>query len=54
LYWPYAAVALARYRIENMEVIAPAALNDAVTGVSARTVAAGEGAADVFGLDVGL
>jgi len=54
LYWPYAAVALARYRIENMEVIAPAALNEAVTGVSARTVAAGEGAADVFGLDVGL
>jgi uncharacterized membrane protein YjgN (DUF898 family) len=54
LYWPYAAVALARYRIENMEVFAPAVLGEAVAGVSARTVAAGEGAADLFGLDVGL
>lgn len=54
LYWPYAAVALARYRIENMEVIAPAVLGETVGGVSASTIAAGEGAADVFGLDVGL
>jgi uncharacterized membrane protein YjgN (DUF898 family) len=54
LYWPYAAVALARYRIENMDVFAPAVLGEAVAGVSARTVAAGEGAADLFGLDVGL
>jgi uncharacterized membrane protein YjgN (DUF898 family) len=54
LYWPFAAVALARYRIENMEVIAPEALADAVGGVTAATVAAGEGAADLFGLDVGL
>jgi uncharacterized membrane protein YjgN (DUF898 family) len=54
LYWPYAAIALARYRIENMYVISSAQLNDAVAGVSARTVAAGEGAADFFGLDVGF
>ena len=54
LYWPYAAIALARFRIERMYVIAPAELNEAVAGVSARTVAAGEGAADIFGLDVGL
>jgi len=54
LYWPYAAIALARYRIENMEVIAPAQLGEAVAGVSASTVAAGEGAADVFGLDIGF
>jgi uncharacterized membrane protein YjgN (DUF898 family) len=54
LYWPYAAVALARYRIESMEVIAPAVLNETVAGVSASPVATGEGAADLFGLDVGL
>ena len=54
LYWPHAAVALARYRIENMEVIAPAILNETVAGVSARTVATGEGAVDLFGLDVGF
>jgi len=54
LYWPYAAVALARYRIENMDVIAPAELAETVAGVRARTAAAGEGAADLFGLDVGL
>ena len=54
LYWPFAAVALARYRIENMEVIAPAALNDAAAGVSARTDATGESTADLFGLDVGF
>ena len=54
LFWPYAAVALARYRIENMEVIAPAVLGEAVAGISASTVATGEGAADLFGLDVGL
>src|SRR5262249_17986079 len=39
LYWPHAAVALARYRIENMDVIAPAILGETVAGVSARTVA---------------
>lgn len=54
LYWPYAAVALARYRIENMEVIAPAALAETAATVGASPVAAGEGAADMFGLDVGL
>lgn len=54
LYWPYAAVALARYRIENMDAIAPDALNEALAGVGARVVAAGEGAADIFGLDVGF
>jgi uncharacterized membrane protein YjgN (DUF898 family) len=54
LYWPFAAVALARYRIENMEVIAPAVLGETVAGINAKTVAAGEGAADLFGLDVGL
>jgi uncharacterized membrane protein YjgN (DUF898 family) len=54
LYWPFAVVALARYRIENMDVTAPAALNGTVGGVAARTTATGEGTADFFGLDVGL
>ncbi len=54
LYWPFAAVALARYRVQCMEVIAPAALSEVVAGVSAPAPAAGEGAVDLFGLDVGL
>jgi uncharacterized membrane protein YjgN (DUF898 family) len=54
LYWPFAAVALARYRIESVEVLAPAALNEAAAAVTVPANAAGEGAADLFGLDVGL
>jgi uncharacterized membrane protein YjgN (DUF898 family) len=55
LYWPFAAVAIARYRIESfvaesrvpIEAIAASTQADA-------TAAAGEGAADLFGLDIGL
>lgn len=54
LYWPFAAVALARYRIESMEVITPGALEDAAAVVAAPPAAAGEAAVDLFGLDVGL
>ena len=55
LYWPWAAVALARYRIEcvRVESITPVSL--AATTIPARNVsAAGDGAADAFGFDVGL
>jgi uncharacterized membrane protein YjgN (DUF898 family) len=55
LYWPFAAVAVARYRVESIsvlssepwpEVSAPPLLNN-------ETRAAGDGAADLFGLDIG-
>lgn len=54
-YWPWAAIALARYRLECVRVESSAPLLTLVAGVEARTVsAAGEGAADAFGFDVGL
>jgi len=55
LYWPFAAVALARYRIECMEVTADSPFDAIAANVRAPgTTAAGDGAADVFGLDIGL
>ena len=54
LYWPFAAVAIARYRIESVEVVAPRPLGElAVTATPAAGRAAGDGAADLFGLDLG-
>lgn len=55
LYWPFAAVALARYRIECMQVESPVSLDEVSAGVQRRSVdATGDGAADAFGLDIGL
>ena len=55
LYWPFAAIALARYRIECFSVLAELPLSQIACQVQAPPVgAAGEGAADLFGLDVGL
>ena len=55
LYWPFAAIAFARYRIECMQVEAPASLDEVSAGVQRRAVdATGDGAADAFGLDIGL
>ena len=55
LYWPFAAIALARYRIECMQVVAPTSLDEVGAGVQRRSVdATGDGAADAFGLDIGL
>lgn len=55
LYWPYAAIALARYRIECFAVFTDRPLSDIAREVEAAPVAAvGEGAADLFGLDVGI
>jgi len=54
LYWPFAAVAIARYRIESVEVVSPRPLRDlAVTATPTAGRAAGDGAADLFGLDLG-
>jgi uncharacterized membrane protein YjgN (DUF898 family) len=55
LYWPWAAVALARYRIQCVCVESEAPLSALAAGLEARPVSAtGEGAADAFGLDIGL
>jgi uncharacterized membrane protein YjgN (DUF898 family) len=55
LYWPYAAVRLARYRIESMEIRTTQPLSELARAVQGGAVgAAGDGAADLFGLDIGL
>jgi len=55
LYWPFAAVALARYRIECVRVDSELPLTAIAADLHGRPVAAlGEGAADTFGLDLGL
>jgi uncharacterized membrane protein YjgN (DUF898 family) len=54
-YWPFAAIRLARYRVQCMEVRSAQPLDAIACGTApAATAAAGDGAADFFGLDVGL
>ena len=55
LYWPFAAIRLARYRIESMEVLSNQPLDQIARGViPSSAAAAGDSAADLFGLDIGL
>src|SRR6266568_392593 len=55
LYWPWAAVAIARYRLECMTVEAGAPVEAIAAGsLSAERSTTGEGAVDVFGWDIGL
>jgi uncharacterized membrane protein YjgN (DUF898 family) len=55
LYWPFAAVALARYRITNMRMSTVAPLDSVDAGADVRHRSAiGYEAADSFGLDIGL
>lgn len=55
LYWPLAAVNLARYRIECVTLHTTAPLGTIAAAAQAReSSAAGEGAVDLFGLDIGL
>jgi uncharacterized membrane protein YjgN (DUF898 family) len=55
VYWPWAAIALARYRIECVRVESEVPLSSLAAGLAAPPVtAAGEGAADAFGFDIGL
>jgi uncharacterized membrane protein YjgN (DUF898 family) len=55
LYWPFAAVALARYRLECLELCPSGSLDAVLAGAAGpQRSAAGEGAADLFGLDFGL
>lgn len=54
-YWPFAAVALARMRLEAVTVktrVSPDTLVNQIRGVEGD--AAGDAAGDVFGLDIGL
>ena len=55
LYWPFAAVAVARYRVQSLTVESDEPLADVQTSlppaVEKRSV--GDGAADFFGLDLG-
>jgi uncharacterized membrane protein YjgN (DUF898 family) len=55
LYWPFAAVAMARMRLEAVEIIAsedPDGLVQLAQGPEGE--AAGDAAGDLFGLDIGL
>ncbi len=55
LYWPFAAVALARYRLECLQLRPSGSLDTVLAGASGpQRSAAGEGAVDLFGLDFGL
>jgi uncharacterized membrane protein YjgN (DUF898 family) len=55
LYWPFAAVAIARYRLECTTVEAAEPLESiAAGGLSPERSATGEGAVDFFGWDIGL
>jgi uncharacterized membrane protein YjgN (DUF898 family) len=55
LYWPYASIAWARYRIGCMHIVSPSSAEHAVAALTATPVAGtvGEGAVDFFGIDVG-
>lgn len=55
LYWPFAAVALARYRIESITLHSPAPLDSLVFQAAPANAdgTLGEGSADGFGLDLG-
>jgi len=55
IYWPWAAVAIARYRLDCMTVEAGAPLEAIAAGsLPTEPSATGEGAVDFFGWDVGL
>ena len=55
LYWPFAAVAWARYRIGCMQIVSTQSLDAAAATLHPRASSAtfGEGAIDFFGVDVG-
>jgi uncharacterized membrane protein YjgN (DUF898 family) len=55
LYWPFASIAWARYRIGCMSVVCPESPDAAVAAlhVDAAVSALGEGAADFFGVAIG-
>ncbi len=55
VYWPWTTMALARYRIECIRIESGVPLSTLAASLAAQPVtAAGEGAADAFGFDIGL
>jgi uncharacterized membrane protein YjgN (DUF898 family) len=55
LYWPFAAVAMARARLQAVEVLARGDLDALVArGTGTMRDASGDAAADLFGVDLGL
>ncbi len=54
LYWPFASVALARYRVGCMRVSADLPFAVIAAGTHAPSGATGDASADAFGLDIGL
>ncbi len=55
LYWPFAAIALARYRVECMRVESVVPLAAIAAGTHTRApIAIGDATADTFGFDLGL
>lgn len=53
LYWPFAAVAIARYRVQSITVESNASLLDIAAQTRQRSTAVGDAAFDFFGLDLG-
>jgi uncharacterized membrane protein YjgN (DUF898 family) len=55
LYWPFAAVAIARYRVESIRVFSAGPLMDCVFEAKPSDTrrSAGDASADAFGLDLG-
>ncbi|MGD9944996.1 MAG: YjgN family protein [Burkholderiaceae bacterium] len=54
LFMPFAAIRSARYRLESVTLITEGSLDDFVAGQSTAAGAAGEGATDLFDVDVAL
>jgi uncharacterized membrane protein YjgN (DUF898 family) len=54
LYWPFAAVSVARYRIDSMRLLATVAPADVHATDTDAVTAFGDAAADAFGIDFGL
>ena len=54
IYWPFAAVAMARFRVESLSLSSRAPLPEALrTATAAQTRPLGDAVADLFGIDVG-
>jgi uncharacterized membrane protein YjgN (DUF898 family) len=55
LYWPFASVAIARYRVESLAALSPQPFGDHQfqAGTHTDSSALGDASADFFGLDIG-
>ena len=55
LYWPFAAVAIAKYRVESLVLVSSTPFDGivATSDAGAKASATGDASADLFGLDIG-